>query len=163
LHSVAFVILRNTEDAEDAAQTTLINSHSHIKEFDGRSRFRTWITRITINASLMTRRKRDNGVVKNSISIDEPAESTEDDQFFINIPDPGHSPEKLAHDAEMRMIFQKVLQELPPKLRIAASLQLEKERSAKEIADELGMTLSGAKTRMIRARNKLKAMLEPYV
>src|SRR5712664_3399190 len=50
-------IMRNREDAEDAAQECFLNAFVHLKDFDGRSRFATWLTRIAINAALMKLRK----------------------------------------------------------------------------------------------------------
>jgi DNA-directed RNA polymerase specialized sigma24 family protein len=50
-------IMRNREDAEDAAQECFLNAFVHLKDFDGRSQFATWLTRIAINAALMKLRK----------------------------------------------------------------------------------------------------------
>src|ERR1700739_4452074 len=50
-------IIRNREDAEDAAQECFLNAFVHLNDFDGRSQFATWLTRIAINAALMTLRK----------------------------------------------------------------------------------------------------------
>ena len=50
-------IIRNREDAEDAAQECFLNAFVHLKTFDGRSQFATWLTRIAINAALMKLRK----------------------------------------------------------------------------------------------------------
>src|SRR5467141_5124401 len=50
-------IVRNREDAEDAAQECFLNAFVHLKDFDGRSQFATWLTRIAINAALMKLRK----------------------------------------------------------------------------------------------------------
>jgi RNA polymerase sigma-70 factor (ECF subfamily) len=44
--------MRNREDAEDALQDCLLNAFAHVKDFDERSRFATWLTRIAINAAL---------------------------------------------------------------------------------------------------------------
>jgi len=51
-------IMRNREDAEDAAQECFLNAFVHLKDFDGRSSFSTWLTRIAINSALMILRKR---------------------------------------------------------------------------------------------------------
>jgi RNA polymerase sigma factor (sigma-70 family) len=51
-------ITRNREDAEDALQNAFLSAFTHIKNFDGRSSFSTWLTRIAINSALMTLRKR---------------------------------------------------------------------------------------------------------
>src|SRR6267143_4466944 len=50
-------ITRNREDGEDAAQECFLNAFVHLKDFDGRSQFATWLTRIAINAALMKLRK----------------------------------------------------------------------------------------------------------
>jgi len=50
-------IMRNREDAEDAVQDCLLNAFTHVKDFDERSRFATWLTRIAINAALAKLRK----------------------------------------------------------------------------------------------------------
>ena len=46
-------IMPNREDTEDAVQDCFLNAFVHLKDFDGRSRFATWLTRIAINAALM--------------------------------------------------------------------------------------------------------------
>jgi RNA polymerase sigma-70 factor, ECF subfamily len=54
---VIYRIMRNREDAEDAAQERFLNAFVHVKDFDGRSQFATWLTRIAINAALKKLRK----------------------------------------------------------------------------------------------------------
>src|SRR6516225_226220 len=54
----AFRVTRNREDAEDAVQDALLNAFVHLRAFDGRSSFSTWLTRIAINSALMLLRKR---------------------------------------------------------------------------------------------------------
>ena len=51
-------IMPNREDVEDAVQDCFLNAFVHLKDFDGRSRFATWLTRIAINAALMKLRKK---------------------------------------------------------------------------------------------------------
>src|SRR6202008_5020612 len=51
-------ITRNREDAEDAVQECFLNAFVHLKSFDGRSQFSTWLTRIAVNAALMKLRKK---------------------------------------------------------------------------------------------------------
>ena len=64
-------ITRNREDAEDALQDSFLRAFVHIREFDGRSSFSTWLTRIAINSSLMILRKRGTAV---ELSIDNPGD-----------------------------------------------------------------------------------------
>jgi RNA polymerase sigma-70 factor (ECF subfamily) len=51
-------ITKNREDAEDALQDAFLRAFVHIVEFDGRSKFSTWLTRIAINSALMILRKK---------------------------------------------------------------------------------------------------------
>src|SRR5260370_17816134 len=62
-------IVRSREDAEDAAQECFLNAFVHLKDFDGRSQFATWLTRIAINAALMKLRKNRG---PREVPIDEP-------------------------------------------------------------------------------------------
>ena len=56
--ALAYSILRNTEDAEDAVQDAFLSAYLHLRAFEGRSALTTWFTRIVLNAALMIRRKR---------------------------------------------------------------------------------------------------------
>src|SRR5258705_4965403 len=66
---IIYRIMRNREDAEDAAQECFLNAFVHLKDFDGRSQFATWLTRIAINAALMKLRKNRGA---REVPIDEP-------------------------------------------------------------------------------------------
>src|SRR6202035_728337 len=84
-------ITRNREDAEDAAQECFLNAFVHLKTFDGRSQFATWLTRIAINAALMNFRKNRGS---REVSIDEPKPSSEpvaQREFRYDGPDPEES------------------------------------------------------------------------
>jgi hypothetical protein len=58
LYRIAFALLHNKEDAEDALQDGLWKAYSSLRSFQGRSSFSTWLTRIVINSALMTRRRK---------------------------------------------------------------------------------------------------------
>ena len=58
LYKTAVALLRNKEDAEDAVQDGLCNAYTHLRSFQGRSSFSTWLTSIVINSALMSRRRR---------------------------------------------------------------------------------------------------------
>src|SRR6266478_4332554 len=84
-------IIRNREDAEDAAQECFLNAFVHLKDFDGRSQFATWLTRIAINAALMKLRKNRGA---REVPIDEPNASSEpvaQREFRYDAPDPEQS------------------------------------------------------------------------
>src|SRR6202163_67009 len=84
-------ITRNREDAEDAAQECFLSAFVHLKDFDGRSQFATWLTRIAINAALMKLRKNRGA---REVPIDEPnpsIESVAQREFRDDAPDPEES------------------------------------------------------------------------
>jgi RNA polymerase sigma-70 factor (ECF subfamily) len=81
-------ITRNREDAEDAAQECFLNAFVHLKDFDGRSQFATWLTRIAINAALMKFRKNRGA---REVPVDQPNPSSEpvaQREFRCDAPDP---------------------------------------------------------------------------
>jgi RNA polymerase sigma-70 factor (ECF subfamily) len=55
---IAYRIMGNRDDAEDAIQDAWMKAYVHLKTFDGRAKFSTWLTRIAINSTLMTLRSR---------------------------------------------------------------------------------------------------------
>src|SRR3984957_15573469 len=84
-------IIRNREDAEDAAQEGFLNAFLHLKDFYGRSKFATWLTRIAINAALMKLRK---NRAAREVPMDEPNPSSEpvaQREFRYDAPDPEES------------------------------------------------------------------------
>src|SRR5258706_16367633 len=106
-------ITRNREDAEDAAQECFLNAFVHLKDFDGRSKFATWLTRIAINASLMKLRKNRGA---REVHIDEPGPSSEpvaQREFPYDAPD----PEQSCSLRERKRIAESAISELRPRTR----------------------------------------------
>src|SRR5882724_12933258 len=110
---VIYRIMRNREDAEDAAQECFLNAFVHVKNFDGRSQFATWLTRIAINAALMKLR-RNRGA--REVPIDEPSLSSEpvaQREFRYDAPD----PEKSCSLRERKRIVKSAISRLRPRAR----------------------------------------------
>jgi len=82
-------ITGNREDAEDAVQDSVLSAFVHLNDFDGRSRFATWLTRIAINSALMKLRKKR---CKREVSMDE-HDPAADPQPHFEIPDSAPNPE----------------------------------------------------------------------
>src|SRR6202030_2916167 len=88
---VARRMMRNNEDAEDVLQESFQQAFIHLKNFNGDSRFSTWLSRIAINAALMKlRRKRR----VRDVSLDHSAE-TEESSARLDLEDQGQNPEQL--------------------------------------------------------------------
>lgn len=150
-------ITRNREDAEDAMQDAFLKSYSHLKTFQGDSRFYTWLVRIAANEALMRLRKRR----PNQFSLDEPIEGDED-LMPRELQDWGPGPEQRFAQTEMREILSGVIEELEPDYRIVFVLRDIEELSTEETAASLGISIPAVKSRLLRARLKLREKLNRY-
>ena len=150
-------ITRNREDAEDAMQDAFMKSYTHLKDFDGNSRFYTWLVRIAANEALMRLRKRR----PNQVSLDEPVLG-QDDLMPLEIEDWGPSPEQRFAQTEMREILNGVIDELDPDYRVTFALRDVENLSTEETAKALGISTAAVKSRLLRARLKLRQKLDRY-
>ena len=148
---MAYVILRNQEDAEDAVQDALLSAYRHLRAFEGRSAFTTWFTRIVLNAALMIRRKR-----KRSRNDSEPETSTMDDTPWIEkIPAAQPDPEMMYAEEETLQLVDVLLGRMSPLLRQALTMTYYQEMSNEEAGALLGVTTGTFKSRLFRARRHL--------
>src|SRR6202163_4036905 len=147
-------IIRNREDAEDAAQECFLNAFVHLKTFDGRSQFATWLTRIAINAALMKLRKNRGS---REVPMDEPNpsfESVAQREFRDDAPD----PEESCSLRERRRIVKSAISGLRPRARRVVELHQLQEHSLRETAQILGISTTAVKARMFHARVALRRM-----
>ena len=154
---LAMNITNHCEDAEDAMQEAFLKSYTHLGEFQGDSRFYTWLVRITVNEALMRLRKRR----PNQVSLDEPVEA-DNDLMPREIEDWGPSPEQRFAQDELREILHKVIQELDPAFRTVFLLRDVEELSNEETARLLGLSIPAVKSRLLRGRLRLRQKLNRY-
>jgi RNA polymerase sigma-70 factor (ECF subfamily) len=148
-------IMRNREDAEDALQDCLLNAFVHVKDFDERSQFATWLTRIAINAALMKLRKSRRA---REVPIDEPNSSSEpvaQREFRHDAP----NPEESCSLRERKRIVKSAISGLRPRARRVVELHQLQEHSLRETAQILGISTAAVKARMFHARVALHRML----
>ena len=150
-------ITRNTEDAEDSMQDAFMKAYSHLKTFEEGSRFYTWLVRIAANEALMRLRKRR----PNQFSLDEPIEGDEE-LIPRDIEDWGPSPEQRYAQSEMRTILNSVIDDLPPDFRVVFVLRDVEGLSTEETASTLGISVAAVKSRLLRARLRLRQKLDRY-
>jgi len=150
-------ITQNREDAEDAMQEAFLKAYEHLGGFEGNSRFYTWLVRIAVNQALMKLRKRRPNVV----SLDEPVETGED-TMPREVEDWGPSPEDRYEQTELGGILSTVIGELDPSFRIVFQLRDIEELSTEETAEALGLSVPAVKSRLLRARLKLRQRLNRY-
>ena len=143
-------ITRNREDAEDALQDAFMSAFIHIKNFDGRSSFSTWLTRIAINSALMTLRKK-----RSSREIPIGCGELGANGVGWDVPDPSANPEKLYAQREKQRILREAICELRPTIRQAVEIQL-RELSMEETAGMIGVSVAAAKGRLFHGRRALR-------
>ena len=137
-------LMRNRQDAEDAVQDSLLNAFVHVKDFDERSQFATWLTRIAINAALAKLRR--NRRVR-EVPIDEPNPSSEPvahREFRCDAPD----PEESCSLRERKRIVKSAISGLRPRVRNVVELTQLQEHSITETAHILGISTGAVKSRM---------------
>lgn len=149
---VIYRITKNREDAEDALQDALLQAFVHLDKFDGRSAFSTWLTRIAINSALMLLRKRRNSRADSLDGV----EDTEGREAFLQIPDRAADPERRCLEMERETTVRDAIQKLRPTLRRVVELQELEERSLKETAAVMRISVPAAKGRLFHAKRALR-------
>jgi RNA polymerase sigma-70 factor, ECF subfamily len=150
-------ITGNREDAEDAMQDAFLKSYSHLKDFHGQSRFYTWLVRIAANEALMRLRKRR----PNVFSLDEPVDK-EEELAPRELREWGPGPEQRFAQTEMGEILAKAIGELDPEFRTVFVLRDIEDLSTEEAASAMGISVPAVKSRLLRARLKLRQKLNQY-
>lgn len=150
-------ITQNREDAEDVMQDAFLSSFEHLADFRGNSRFYSWLVRITVNQAITELRKRR----PNQVLLDEPVETGED-LLPREVEDWGPTPEERYGQKELADILSDVIRELDGPHRIVFQLRDMEGLSINETADLLGLSVPAVKTRLLRARLKLRKALNKY-
>ncbi len=159
IYNLALSILGDEQDAEDVLQETFIKALGGIKNFEGRSSLSTWLYRIATNEALMLIRRRK---PEKFVPIDEPAPDEEDDYVPEQIVDFCCMPEAELLSGEAQHFMKTAVTRLSPALRTVFILRDLQGLSIKETAEILSITEETVKTRLLRARLKLRDDLSGY-
>ena len=155
---IAQHITQNREDAEDVVQDAFLKAYEKLDQFQGNSKFYTWLVRIAVNESLMRLRKRRTGKM---VSIDEDIE-TDEGSVPRDLADWSPNPEQNYSQAELAKILRKTIQGLPPGFRVVFVLRDVDGLSTEETAEMLGLSVPAVKSRLLRARLQLRERLSRY-
>lgn len=158
IYRLAFRMLNNPQDAEDILQETFIKAYRYINGFDGRAKVSTWLYRIATNEALMFLRRRQPHLV----SIEEPFENDQGDGEPLHIVDWCCIPEDELMSTEGRAHLDEAVNKLPHTLRIVFILREIEGLSTKETAEVLELSETAVKTRLSRARLRLREELSVY-
>ena len=155
---IAQHITQNREDAEDVVQDAFLKAYQNLGQFQGQSKFYTWLVRIAVNEALMRLRRRR---PERMVSIDEDVK-TEEDSMPREIADWSPNPEQLYTQSELKDILGKTIQGLPPSFRTVFVLRDVEGLSTEETASALELSVPAVKSRLLRARLQLRERLNKY-
>ena len=155
---IALHITQNREDAEDVVQDAFLKAYQNLGQFQGQSKFYTWLVRIAVNEALMRLRRRR---PERMVSLDEDVK-TEEDSMPREIADWSPNPEQQYTQGELKDILSRTIQGLPASFRTVFVLRDVEGLSTEETAEALGLSIPAVKSRLLRARLQLRERLNKY-
>jgi len=159
IYRLAVQILGDDQDAEDVLQETYIKAFRALPEFEGRSTLTTWLYRIAVNEALMLVRKRK----PQAISVEEnPPFDAEGESEGMEIVDFCCLPEGELLSSESRGFLDQAVRNLPQNLRMVFVMRDLEGLSIIETAETLNLSENNVKTRLLRARMRLRQELSVY-
>jgi RNA polymerase sigma-70 factor, ECF subfamily len=167
VYSFAFKVCRDSEKANETWQDTFVNVYRKLHQFDGRSKFTTWLYSVVVNNCRMKRRQRK--LDQNSISIDTPdpahdhTDGEQDGPSAQTIPSWRDTPLDSVMDKELRSLLDEAIQQLPYDYRVVFILRDVEGLSAEEAGKILKLSIPAVKSRLRRARVFLRERLNSYM
>ena len=155
---IALRITDNLDDAQDAVQESFLKAYQKLTQFQGKSKFCTWLIRITMNECLMKLRKRKR--IAQEVALD--GKDNHDSSGPLDLADWSPNPEQLYSRSEFQEILRNGLAGLGPRLRAVFVLRDIEGLSIIETATALGLHTSAVKARLLRARLQLREELSKY-
>jgi RNA polymerase sigma-70 factor, ECF subfamily len=148
-------ITRDVADAEDTLREALLKAYIHIGGFEGRSAFSSWLTRSAINSALMLSRKKRSQPVYSFESG-----SDVDDFNLLEPVETSRSPEESCIQNALENELAQAIRYLSPTLRVVMQIRYREGASVAEIAKMLDISEPAVKSRLLRAKSKIRAHLE---
>ncbi len=152
VYRVVRAIVRDDDEASDVTQEAHVNAFMHLRDFSGRARYSTWLTRIAVHEALARVRRR---------SRLESLDDTDSEDVLMTSSSPG--PEDRASNGELRVLLERAVDSLPEVFRTTFVLRSIENLSVAETAEILGVPEDTVKTRHYRARERLQSWLSHRV
>lgn len=150
IYNLCRYMIQDTHDAQDAAQDVFLKAYGSLKAFKADASLYTWLYRIAVNTCLDYKKK-------------SRPEQAEDESVIDNLASTEPSPEQRYQSKEIGEIIQLALQKLPEHLKAAILLKEIEELSYEEIAEVLHTSIGTVKSRISRAREELRRLLQKKV
>jgi RNA polymerase sigma-70 factor (ECF subfamily) len=152
IYRVARAIVRDDSEAQDVMQEAYVRAFTHLEQFEGRSTFATWLTRIAAHEALARIRR-----ARREVPVgagDEQQETT-----AMTTRPPSSDPQRGVEEHELRALLERAIDELPDPFRAVFVLRAIEELSVAETAESLDIAEETVKTRFFRARGMLQRRL----
>jgi RNA polymerase sigma-70 factor (ECF subfamily) len=159
MYGVALRVMRNETDAQEAMQDALISVWEKVGSFEGRSAFSSWLYRVTANAALMRLRK--NKKFEQNVPLESPASNT--DTPALQLAADSELPDAAILRRELGKRLRTAIDELPEPYRTTVLLSDIDGLSLAEIAEATEASIPAVKSRLHRARLRLREELMPYL
>lgn len=154
IYGLAYRMLGNAEDAEDATQETFLEAYKSIKTFRFQSQFGTWLYRVGLNTC--------NQYIRKSKARNRMLDAYTEETASHGLTEEQEIPDRMAIKAEQREVVQAAIDRLPPKQREVVTLYYMQQLKYKEIAEILNCSLGTVASRLNKAIQNLKTKLGKY-
>lgn len=154
-------LVGNRDDAEEIAQEALVKAYIHAGKYKTIAKFSTWL--YTIATNLVRNRMRSRSRAPQIFSLWSKRGSEGDEEKLIDIVDPNRTPEDKINDVELGEIINRAIEQIPEKYRTSFVLREINQLSYEEIAAVTGLKLGTVRSRINRARNCFRQIIEPIL
>ena len=154
IYRVAYAIVRDDAEADTVTQDTFVQAYTHLARFQGRSELETWLTRIAINRSRDSLRRRR---FLSLFTHDE-----EDGETMIEPVDDRPDPERQIMSVQIRAAIVRAERQLSPQQKVIFRLRHYESLSLEEIADHLGLRAGTVRAHLFRAIHKVRRELAAW-
>ena len=151
VYSLCLRMVGDREDAQDLAQEAFVKAWRGLKFYKHEAAFSTWLYRLTSNVCIdfLRQKKR-----KSALSL-----TSQEEEEQIDIPDPSPQPEELVLQQQRKEAVADAMSQLEDEFRLVLTLRVVQERSYEEIAEIMDLKVGTVKSRLARAREKLRRIL----
>lgn len=156
IYNLALRMMNHPAEAEEILQETFLQVVRHIGNFRGQSKLSTWLYRIATNQALMKLRRK----LPDSYSLDDDNQLSV--ESFLPLANWSSRPESELLNSEARTYIEQAIRDLPQNLKVVFLLRDIEGLSTAETAQTLDLSVSAVKSRLLRARLKLRSQLSDY-
>jgi len=158
--NIAYSYRNNRDDADDIYQEVFLRVHKGLKNFQARSKFSTWLYRITVNVCIEFKRKEN---VRRHESLSKAGNDDENKNSYETTIDSGLRTDKNILDTEMNNLIKREVDKLPQQLRMAFTLKYYQGHKIKEISSMMNCTEGTIKSYLFTSSRKLRENLKPIL